>query len=92
MHTRILAASLLSLGLLAAPAAFAGESNGYNCSKDDNQRADYADCYKGDGSAGTTTYGAAVVEAAPKGRVGDFINETVEEKNDRSGSNGNQIN
>jgi hypothetical protein len=85
MNTRLIAASILSLGLLAAPAAFATESNGLNCSKDSNQRADYADCYLGAVRGDTGTFGAAVVNAAPASNVGDFINETVEEKNQRTG-------
>ncbi len=84
MTSRILAASVLALGLLAPVGAMAAETN-YNCSEEQHQKKDYIDC---DVNAAETTvkYGLAIpdVDAGRAGPTGDFIGETAEESNQRS--------
>jgi hypothetical protein len=80
MRIQTIAASVLALGLLS-PAAFA--ANG-NCFEDQKDNANYVDCIdKNLNVQSDSSYGAAVVNPAPRDQVGDFIDETVEEKNQR---------
>lgn len=84
MNTRLLTASLLAIGLLS-PAAFAAEN--YNCSQDQLNKSDYADC-KGDVASPTESqYGAAIV-GVQRGPVGDFIDETPSQSRERSSNRG----
>jgi hypothetical protein len=82
MTLRTLAASLLALGLLAPVGAMA-ETN-YNCSIDQTNKSDYIDC-KDTSDNATVQYGAAVVlDEAKVGPVGDYVDETPAESNQRS--------
>jgi hypothetical protein len=81
MNTRILASSILALGLLAplSPSAFAAEPQ---CDSNRNRIADYGPC-EPINNQDSDSYGATVVNPET-GRVGDFIDETPEETNQRS--------
>jgi hypothetical protein len=80
MRIQTIAASLLALGLLS-PAAFA--ANG-NCFQNQKDNANYVDCIGGDFNVKSdSSYGAAVVNPAPRDDIGDFVDETLEEKNQR---------
>jgi hypothetical protein len=79
MNTRLLASSILALGLLS-PVAFAAEPV---CDTNNNRIADYGPCKPVDDQA-SDAYGAAVVTQGDVKRVGDFIDETPEETNQRS--------
>jgi hypothetical protein len=81
MRIQTIAASLLALGLLS-PAAFAANGNGA-CFQDQKDNANYVDCLSGNFNVQADSYGAAVVNPAPRDDVGDFVDETLEEKNQR---------
>jgi hypothetical protein len=90
MFTRTIAASVLALGLLvpviASTQSMAAEPN-YACSQDTNQRADYGDCDVKSTNNGSAAFSAATSASGPKDSIGDFIDETAVEKNQRSGNN-----
>jgi hypothetical protein len=84
-------ASMMTLAVLSssafalfAPVRVLAEPN-YNCSQDSNQRIDYLDCNieknTNDGSAGLVIQSG---EDGGKSSIGNFIDETAEEKNQRS--------
>jgi hypothetical protein len=82
MFIRTLAASIVAFGLLS-PAVFAGD-NDY-CSTNQAHRSDYPPCNFGAQSA--ETQGLAVraePSARNRGTIGNFIDETTEERNQRS--------
>lgn len=85
MNIRIIAASVLALGLLA-PAAFAAEN--YNCKTGQSEKADYGDCMSNMSSTAKMTsknaFSAFVGKSMQRASIGDFIDETAEEKNQRS--------
>ena len=91
MNIRIFAASILALGLLA-PAAFAEGSststNGRGCPDFPIKGGDFIDCIDGGSSSSSSDYGLAVGTQERVGRgvgsIGDFIDETAVEKNQRS--------
>jgi hypothetical protein len=81
MNIRTLAASVLALGLLAPVGAMA--DNNY-CSQDQLGRGDFIDCKAGN-VGNTAVFGAAAVDdRVVRGPVGDFIDETPAESNQRS--------
>lgn len=83
MSIRTLAASVLALGLLAPVGAFAAETN-YNCSQDQANKLDYVDC-KADGAVQSTQgFSAANVGGVERQSIGDFIDESTVERNQRS--------
>jgi hypothetical protein len=79
MTIRTIAASILALGLLA-PAAFAG--NGPAGSEVTNHHGDYV--VVDDSASSTKGFSALAAPVAKRGPVGDFIDETTEESNQRS--------
>ena len=81
MNIRIIAASVLALGLLA-PAAFAAEN--YKCSTGMNQSINYVDCATNMSSTSTNAFRAPEAQSMQRASIGDFIDETAEEKNQRS--------
>jgi hypothetical protein len=86
MTYRTFAASILALGLLA-PAAFADGTNstdGQGCPDIRKQTDDFADCQGVKVNPANGSYGVVVQQRAPRGSIGDFIDETAEEKNQRS--------
>ena len=85
MFTRTLAASVLALGLLS-PVMASAQPN-YNCSQDTNQRADYGDCDVVKTSNGSVALAAPSVTNGLNASIGDFIDETTVEKNQRSNNN-----
>lgn len=89
MFTRTIAASVLALGLLspivASAQGMSAEPN-YACSQDTNQHADYGDCNVKTGTSGSAAF-AAAGDAGVKGPIGDFIDETAQDKNQRSSKN-----
>jgi hypothetical protein len=82
MKLQTIAASLLALGLLS-PVAFAGNEGA--CYQDNRDNANYVDCLRGNFNNSSDSYGAAVVNpnARDTSDVGDFIDETREQKNQR---------
>jgi hypothetical protein len=87
MTLRILAASVLALGFLAPVGAMAADTS-YNCSEEQRNKKDYTDCDANIGNS-NVTYGFAAqdIEVRKPGTVGDYLDETREESNQRSGSN-----
>ncbi len=83
MNIRTIAASLLAIGLLAPVAMATDESAG---SEVNNRNADYGQHYRKDMPVLQTTkaFKAVVFENGKRVSVGDFIDETTEEKNQRS--------
>jgi hypothetical protein len=79
MTFRTIAASVLALGLLA-PVAFAAD--GPAGSEVNNHRADYL--VKDDAVSSTQGFSAQAAPVAKRGPVGDFIDETAQESNERS--------
>ncbi len=79
MTIRTIAASVLALGLLA-PVAFAG--NGPAGTEVNNRKADYGIEQNFDSS--TQGFAATPLPRKNRGPVGDFVDETPEESNDRS--------
>ena len=91
MNIRILSASIFALGLIASSALADGSStstNGSGCPDFPIKGGDFIDCIDGGSSASTNNYGLAVGSEArvgsSAGPVGDFIDETAQEKNQRS--------
>jgi hypothetical protein len=82
MITRIFAASILALGVLS-PATFAAD-NDY-CSTNQSHRSDYAPCT---GVVQTADRQALEIRIEPRtkkrGSVGSFVDETTDERNQRS--------
>jgi hypothetical protein len=79
MKIQTIAASILALGLLS-PVAFAGNGDGYSCSKDSNQNADYIDCFDSSKRPAVDTAGAAVVDPELRNSNQDEpISEAVDE-------------
>lgn len=83
MTIRTLAASVLALGLLAPIGALAAETN-YNCSQDQANKSDYIDCKIDSVVASTQALSAAGVGAVERQSIGDFIDESTVERNQRS--------
>jgi hypothetical protein len=86
MMYRTLAASTLALGLLS-PMAFADGSNstdGRGCPEIRQPNSQFLDCQGNYASPSRNEYGIAAPSARPRGSIGDFIDETAEEKNQRS--------
>lgn len=82
MFTRTLAASIAALGFLS-PAVFAGD-NDY-CSTIQAHRSDYPPCNFGAQSAETQGLAIRVAPRAKmRGTVGNFIDETTDERNQRT--------
>ncbi len=79
MNIRIIAASVLALGLMA-PIAMAAD--GVAGSEVNNRRIDYptADV----STYSTKAFSAAAVVTTKRATVGDYVDETNEEKNQRS--------
>jgi hypothetical protein len=80
MIYRTLAASVLALGLLA-PASFAASTD---CSEVNNRVADYGTCSVDNSPAATNAFSATAVDAGSAGPVGDYVDETPAESNQRS--------
>jgi hypothetical protein len=86
MTYRTFAASILALGLLS-PAAFAAGSNTLDnkgCPDIRMSNSDYVDCQAGTVTPVTEKFGVVVNTSKARGPIGDFIDETAEEKNQRS--------
>ncbi len=88
MNTRILAASVLSLGLLSS-VSFAAEGVRFgNCPNGGTYDRDYNVCLDSRGVEITDTAGFNVpggsAAQVDKRSVGDFIDETKEQRNQRS--------
>jgi hypothetical protein len=82
MKTRTFAASILALGFLS-PATFAGD-NDY-CSTNQSHRSEYPPCTGVVTSANTQALQVSTEPRAKKrGSVGAFVDETTEERNQRS--------
>lgn len=86
--TRLMTASVLALGLLASTAIAGKNESGY-CGKNatyDNETLTCIDSFGGqvEDRAGFAVGNAA--RAVSPGSVGDFIDETVTERNERSGN------
>jgi hypothetical protein len=79
MTIRTIAASVLALGLLA-PMAFAG--NGPAGSEVNNRKADYpvVETY----NSSTQGFAATPLPRVKRGPVGDFVDETPQDSNERS--------
>jgi hypothetical protein len=87
MLTRLMTASALTLGLLASSAFAANDSN-YYCGKGASYDSETLRCVTDLGAEVNDTAGFAVGASAPQvdtGSVGDFIDETVTQRNERSG-------
>jgi hypothetical protein len=85
MNIHTIAASILALGLLS-PVAFAGSND--QCSQVNNRIADYGPCTDSQSTEtySTKPFSAEAVQNGKRDRVGDFIDETPEETNQRSGN------
>ncbi len=79
MNIRTLAASVLALGLMAPVAMAAGGPAG---SEVNNRISDYGNVELATSS--TKAFSAVVVTKVKRGSIGNFIDETAEEKNNRS--------
>ena len=90
MNIRIISASVFALGLIASAALAEGSStstNGRGCPDFPIKGGDFIDCIDGAAGSSSNTYGLAVgaqERVGVSGPVGDFINETAQEKNQRS--------
>jgi opacity protein-like surface antigen len=80
MTIRILAASVLALGLLA-PASFAAN---IDCNEVNNRIADYGTCSVDNTSNASNAFAATAIDAGNVGPVGDYVDETPAESNQRS--------
>ena len=80
MIYRTLAASVLALGLLS-PAAFAGSND---CNEVNNRIADYGTCSTENVATDTSAFAATPVDVGNVGAVGDYVDETPAESNQRS--------
>ena len=83
MNIRTLAASVLAIGLMA-PVAMA--TNGPAGSEVNNRTADYGMQFRKDMPVlqSTKAFKTVILENGKRVSVGDFIDETTEEKNQRS--------
>jgi hypothetical protein len=91
MNIRILSGSIFALGLMASAALAEGSStstNGRGCPDFPIKGGEFIDCIDGAGSSTASNYGLAVGSQAyagpTAGPIGDFIDETAQEKNQRS--------
>jgi hypothetical protein len=91
MNIRILSASIFALGLIASSALAEGSStstNGRGCPDFPIKGGDFIDCVDGSANSTSNSYGFAVGTQERVGRsagsIGDFIDETNQEKNQRS--------
>jgi hypothetical protein len=76
-----IAASIVALGLLS-PVAMAASFDTYDCSRFDSHTS-Y--CTFGDApNISSKRPAASVIHPAKRGRIGDFIDETIEERHERS--------
>ena len=79
MIKRTIAVSILALGLYAPMAM---SFDGYDCSRFDSHTS-Y--CFvKGAPNVSSKPFGASVVNPTKHVRIGDFIDESIEERNARS--------
>lgn len=83
MSIRTLAASVLALGLLAPVGAIAAETN-YNCSQDQANKLEYIDCKTDNGTQSTKALSAAGVGRVERQSIGDFVDESTVERNQRT--------
>ncbi len=83
MSIRTLAASVLALGLLAPIGAIAAETN-YNCSQDQANKLDYTDCKSDNSARSTAGFSAAAVGDVERQSIGDYVDESAVERNQRS--------
>jgi hypothetical protein len=83
MNIRTLAASVLALGLLAPIGAIAAESN-YSCSQDQLNKLDYADCKMDNSVSSTAGFAAAGADDVGRQSIGDYVDESTVERNQRS--------
>lgn len=83
MITRTLATSVLALGLLAPISAIAAETN-YNCSQDQLNKSDYIDCKIDNVAPSTQAFSAAGVGDVERQSIGDYVDESTVERNQRS--------
>jgi hypothetical protein len=84
MIYRTLAASVLAIGLLAPVGAMAANNN--NCSLDQVNKLDYADCKIDSIQASANSAAPAAVVSVERNSIGDYIDETTVERNQRSSS------
>jgi opacity protein-like surface antigen len=80
MIYRTLAASVLALGLLS-PAAFAASND---CNEVNNRISDYGSCSADTASTASNAFAATAVDVGNAGPVGDYVDETPAESNQRS--------
>lgn len=83
MFTRTIAASILALGLLT-PVVASAQSFNTPCDEVNNRRADYGDCSVKTYDSGSAAFSAGAAVNAPRDSIGNFIDETAVEKNQRS--------
>jgi hypothetical protein len=83
MSIRTLAASVLALGLLAPIGAIAAETN-YNCSQDQANKLEYIDCKADNVTQSTQGFSAAAVGGVERQSIGDYVDESAAERNQRS--------
>ena len=86
MKTHLIAAAVLSLGFMASGAFAQNNSNNY-CPDDQRDRANYADCVNvgpNGSDIGTAAFRATVINPEGPMRVGDYVDETPEQSNQRS--------
>jgi hypothetical protein len=89
MNIRIISASIFALGLIASSALAEGSStstNGRGCPDFPIKGGDFIDCVAGVNST-SDSYGIVVAQERVRpaaGSIGDFIDETAQEKNQRS--------
>ena len=91
MNIRIISASIFALGLITSAAFAEGSSTSTNsrgCPDFPIKGGDFIDCVDGGTSSISNSYGFAVVTQErvrpAAGSIGDFIDETAVEKNQRS--------
>jgi hypothetical protein len=85
MLTRTIAVSILALGLLSPVVASAQGSN-TQCDEVTNHHADYGDCSDKTYNNGSAALSAGTSVNVARDSIGDFIDETTVEKNQRSGN------
>jgi hypothetical protein len=83
MIIRTLAASVLALGLLAPISAIAAETN-YNCSEEQANKGEYIDCKNDNAAPSTQAFSAAGVGDVERQSIGDYVDESTVERNQRS--------
>ena len=91
MNIRIISASVFALGLIASAALAEGGStstNGRGCPDFPIKGGDFIDCIGDAAGSSSNSYGLVVGtqerDVRVSGSIGDFIDETAQEKNQRS--------